>query len=210
MEDSHRLSDDEREQAVVLLRGHLLAGRLTLDEFSERVEMAYAARIGQDLVQVQEGLPELAKPPVPSRRKATRLTLALFSHVVRRGRLRLRRRTVAISVCADIDLDLREAEIERPETSVMILALFGNSDIYVPEGVNVDIDGVTIFGHNREWGRDIGRPDAPTIHVRTVACCGTIDLWRVPSDMQGSYKDILRQLHPEPRSSTALGREGRP
>jgi hypothetical protein len=41
---SFRVSDAEREQTVIALRGHLLAGRLTLDEFSERVEAALRAQ----------------------------------------------------------------------------------------------------------------------------------------------------------------------
>ena len=44
-----RISDDDREQAVVALREHLLAGRLTLEEFSERVETALRARVGMEL-----------------------------------------------------------------------------------------------------------------------------------------------------------------
>jgi hypothetical protein len=44
-----RVSDAEREQMVLSLREHLLAGRLTLDEFSERVEAAYSARTGRPI-----------------------------------------------------------------------------------------------------------------------------------------------------------------
>jgi hypothetical protein len=75
-----------------------------------------------------------------------------------------------------------------------VLALFGNVDVYVPEAVNVDLGGLTIFGHSREWGPDLARPDAPTIHVRTLGCFGTIDLWRVPQHVRGSYSDITREL----------------
>jgi hypothetical protein len=39
-----RVSDVEREQAVAWLQHHLVSDRLTLEEFSERVEQAYAAR----------------------------------------------------------------------------------------------------------------------------------------------------------------------
>jgi hypothetical protein len=39
-----RVSDVEREQAVAWLQQHLVSDRLTLEEFSERVEQAYAAR----------------------------------------------------------------------------------------------------------------------------------------------------------------------
>ena len=45
-DESLRVSDADRERAVASLRQHLLAGRLTLDEFSERVGAALQARVG--------------------------------------------------------------------------------------------------------------------------------------------------------------------
>jgi Domain of unknown function (DUF1707)/Cell wall-active antibiotics response 4TMS YvqF len=190
---SLRVSDIDREQAVAALREHLLAGRLTLAEFSERVEAALTARVGGELARVQEDLPAVV-PAAGSRRKPARFTAALFGRAVRRGRLRLRGRAVAASVFGDLDFDLREATIDHGETAVTVLAAFGNADVYVPEGVNVDVGGITVFGHHRDWGRDAGRPDAPTVHVRVLGLAGTVDVWRVPHDMQGSYSDIFRQL----------------
>jgi len=190
---SLRVSDADREQAVAALREHLLAGRLTLAEFSERVEAALTARVGGELARVQEDLPAVV-PAAGSRRKPARFTAALFGRAVRRGRLRLRGRAVAASVFGDLDFDLREATIDHGETAVTVLAAFGNADVYVPEGVNVDVGGITVFGHHRDWGRDAGRPDAPTVHVRVLGLAGTVDVWRVPHDMQGSYSDIFRQL----------------
>jgi hypothetical protein len=144
-ESANRISDAEREQAVVALRDHLLAGRLTLEEFSERVDVAYRARAGGDLARVEQDLPQIAA----QRRKPTRFTTAVFAHIVRRGRLRLRQRTGVVSVFSDVDLDLREAQIESPQTTVTVVAIFGNADIYVPEGVEVDVGGFTLFGHRR-------------------------------------------------------------
>jgi hypothetical protein len=190
---SLRVSDADREHAVAALREHLLAGRLTLAEFSERVEAALTARVGAELARVQEDLPAVV-PAAGSRRKPARFTAALFGRAVRRGRLRLRGRAVAASVFGDLDFDLREATIDHRETAVTVLAAFGNADVYVPEGVNVDVGGITVFGHHRDWGRDAGRPDAPTVHVRVLGLAGTVDVWRVPHDMQGSYSDIFRQL----------------
>jgi Domain of unknown function (DUF1707)/Cell wall-active antibiotics response 4TMS YvqF len=190
---SLRVSDTDREQAVAALREHLLAGRLTLAEFSERVEAALTARVGGELARVQEDLPAVV-PAAGSRRKPARFTAALFGRAVRRGRLRLRGRAVAASVFGDLDFDLREATIDHGETAVTVLAAFGNADVYVPEGVNVDVGGITVFGHHRDWGRDAGRPDAPTVHVRVLGLAGTVDVWRVPHDMQGSYSEIFRQL----------------
>ncbi len=196
---SIRVSDDDREQAVVLLREHLLAGRLTLEEFSERVGAALGARVGGELVRVQEDLPAVSSGVSGPRRKPARFTAAVLGHAVRRGRLRLRKWTLAASALGDLDFDLREAIIDLPQTAVTVLVAFGNADIYVPEGVSVDVSGMTIFGHRREWGRDLGRPDAPAVHVRVLGCFGTVDVWRVPHDMRGSYSEIFRQLQERQR-----------
>jgi hypothetical protein len=192
---SLRVSDADREEVVVALREHLLAGRLTLEEFSERVEAALRARLGGELAHVQDDLPQVFAGIAGSRRKGARFTTALLGHVARRGRLRLRGWAFAASALGDLDFDLREATIDQRRTAVTVLAAFGNVDVYVPEGVNVDVGGITIFGHCRDWGRDAGRPDAPTINVRVLGLAGTIDVWRVPHDMRGSsYSDIFREL----------------
>jgi hypothetical protein len=69
---SLRASDADREQAVLALREHLLAGRLTLDEFSERVDAALRARFGGELARVREDLPEVLPAAAGSRRKPAR------------------------------------------------------------------------------------------------------------------------------------------
>ena len=83
---SIRVSDADREQAVVSLREHLLAGRLTLDEFSERVEAALRARVGGELARLQEDLPAVSPAVSRSRRKPSRFTAALLGHVARDDR----------------------------------------------------------------------------------------------------------------------------
>jgi hypothetical protein len=203
MEDaSIRVSDADRDQVVLSLRDHLLAGRLTLDEFSERVEAALKARVSGELARVQEDLPGVVPGSARPRRKPTRFTTALFGHVARRSRLRLRRWAFAVSACGDLDFDLREATIDLPQTVVTVLVAFGNVDVYLPEGINVEVGGFTIFGHRREWGRDVDRPDAPIVRVRVLGC-GTVDVWRVPHDMRGSYRDIIRQLKERQRQLPA-------
>ena len=194
-EPSNRISDADREQAVVALREHLLAGRLTLEEFSERIDVAYRARVGSDLVRAADQLPAVQ----PQQRNPTRFTSAIFGRVVRRGRLRLRRRTLVASVVADVDLDLREAEIDSATIAVNIGAFFGNVDIYVPEGVTVDVGGFMLFGHRREWGRDAASAEAPLVRVRALSVFGTVDVWRVPRGMQGTYSEIFRQVKEQQR-----------
>jgi Domain of unknown function (DUF1707) len=58
------VSDREREYTVDLLRGHWLSGRLTADEFEQRVAEAWRARFATDLWRALRALPVPA-PPAP-------------------------------------------------------------------------------------------------------------------------------------------------
>lgn len=190
-----RISDADREQSVASLQDHLLAGRLTLEEFSERVDQAYAARVRADLDRTRVGLEHSDEAPgVRSNRRATRFTGAFLGRVVKRGRVRLRRWTVAGGALCDLDLDLRKAEIDEQRTALTVLVGFGNVDVYVPEHVNVTVTGLALGGHRREWGQDVERPHSPDLSVRVISVFGTVDVWRVPADMPGDYGQILRQM----------------
>lgn len=109
--------------------------------------------------------------------------------------MRLRRRATVVSVLGDLDLDLRQARVDHRETVVTVLALLGNVDIDLPDGVNADVSGIAVLGHLRERGRAAGRQDAPAIHVRVLGWFGTVDVWHVPRDLRGgSYDEIFRQV----------------
>jgi Domain of unknown function (DUF1707) len=58
------VSDLEREHTVGLLRGHWLSGRLTTEEFEERVGEAWQARFPADLWHALRWLP-VERPPAP-------------------------------------------------------------------------------------------------------------------------------------------------
>lgn len=200
---SMRVSDADREEAVIALREHLVAGRLTLEEFSARVEAAFRATVSRELAVTQQDLPSAAAEVGLAGRKPTRFTTALFSHVARRGRLRLRRWTCGATVFGDLDLDLRDAVMDQPRAAVTLFLACGNVDVYVPEHVNVEVSGLTIVGHLRDRGRDVAAPDAPTIRVRAVGCCATVDVWRVPSDALGTYSDLIRRTKERERQLPA-------
>ena len=194
---SLRSSDAEREEAVTALREHLVAGRLTLEEFAERAGAAYGARTEGELARISEDLPDATPAIAAVPRRPSRFTAAVFAHVVRRGRLRLPRRSVALSVFADVDLDLRDAAVEHPVSTVRVFAFFGNADVYVPEGVDADVGGLTIVGHRRDWGRDSPSANAPSIRVRVLGLFGTVDVWRVPPRARGSYREIIKLVRAE-------------
>lgn len=82
-DDPIRASDVDRETVVATLREAYTAGRLTLDEFDERMAAAYASKTWGDLRQLTIDLP--AQPilgtDVPSRRLPSQA--ALPSHPAR-------------------------------------------------------------------------------------------------------------------------------
>ena len=62
-----RASDAEREQLARSLGGHLAAGRLTLEEFTTRVERAYDAETIDELHALAADLPRSAPEPARTR-----------------------------------------------------------------------------------------------------------------------------------------------
>ncbi|MBM0235004.1 DUF1707 domain-containing protein [Micromonospora sp. STR1_7] len=58
-----RASDDDRHRVVAELHRHTTAGRLTLDEFSDRVGAVWTARTLGDLAALTRDLPALPDDP---------------------------------------------------------------------------------------------------------------------------------------------------
>jgi hypothetical protein len=54
-----RASDDDRDRAAALLREHHAAGRLTPEEFNERLDKVYDAKTLGDLDQLMDDLPAI-------------------------------------------------------------------------------------------------------------------------------------------------------
>ena len=78
-----RIGDVERQEAVSSLADHLAAGRLTLSEYDERIQLAYAARTRADLAPLFGDLPVA----VPSRqRRGHHHPHSLGQATARRGR----------------------------------------------------------------------------------------------------------------------------
>jgi len=190
-----RASDADRDRAIGELREHTAAGRLTLEEFSERVDQAVEARTLADLDEIRSDLPA-ALPAAQPRRRPKRFTGVVFASTERTGRWRLPRRSLALSLFGNVDLDLRHAELTAPRASITALLLFGNVDVFVPESVDVDLDGFGIFGHRRGWGQDLpSHAGAPLVDVRVFSLFGTADLWRVPTSWAGhTLRDVIRGM----------------
>jgi hypothetical protein len=57
-----RVGDAERDEAVSQLQEHFAAGRLTMDEFIERIDAALTAKTHADLSRLMADLPRLRWP----------------------------------------------------------------------------------------------------------------------------------------------------
>jgi hypothetical protein len=183
-----RASDAEREAAALALREHAVAGRLTLEELSDRLDEVYAARTRAELEQVERELPPLAS----TRRHRRRFVAAIFGNAERRARWRVGRRVFVVSIFGDVDLDLRGAELERPDLGVFCFTLFGNVDVYVPEGAELDHSAFVVFGHSRNRGHEPPpRREAPLVSVRALGLFGAADVWRVPAGATGGFRELI-------------------
>ena len=58
-----RVSDTERDRAIAELSEHFQSGRLSQDEFDERSGLALRARTGNDLRELFNDLPGIARQP---------------------------------------------------------------------------------------------------------------------------------------------------
>jgi class 3 adenylate cyclase len=216
-----RLSDEDRERVVEVLKTSCGDGRLTLEEFSERVEATYSAVTLQDLRPVLTDLPhpfgsELAGviggqtdgPPTPlppqvpettTGRSVTRWTVSVMGGSQRKGRWRLRDKTNAVAVMGGCLLDLRNAEVEGHGVVINAIAVMGGIEIIVPEGIEVELGGIAIMG-----GKDASRlkdvpslPGSPVIRVKAFAFWGGVSVRSKPAHARLS-PDRADQL-PDPR-----------
>lgn len=195
-----RVTDAERQAMVARLQAACGEGRLTLDEFSERVGMALEARTTVDLEQLTYDLPALEPPvgtaPVPPRRQ-TAWAIGIMSGSDHRGRWHPAPVTNAVAFMGGVTLDLRSAEIEGSELVINAVAFMGGIEVIVPEGIQAEMTGIAIFG-----GKDCRVPDvrpvpgSPVVRVRVFAFMGGVTV-RTGKRRHGRHADRhhAHQLH---------------
>lgn len=200
-----RVGDEDRAEVVELLRAHTTDGRLTLDEFSERVGVALAAQTRADLDQVTADLPAPSAAagvaaPETRRRKASRWVVAFMSGNDRRGRWRTGSHVTALAVMGGCDLDFRQAEFESDEIVVTAVSIMGGISIVVPEGIAVELTGFPILGGKNLKVADVPvLPGSPRIVVRAFPVMGGVDVRSKPTrtgreTLRDAASSILREM----------------
>ncbi len=132
-----RMSDAERERLVAQLQSAVSEGRLTLDEFQERVDGVLRSRTYGDVERYLADLPVARSAP----REVAEIRSAA-SQLRRSGRWQVPRRLVVKNRAGSVKLDFTEAMIGFPVVEVVLDGLAGSTTIVLPDGASVDADDV--------------------------------------------------------------------
>jgi hypothetical protein len=167
-------SDAERERSIALLRDAVGEGRLTLEEFSERVGLAQAARTDQELERLARDLP--GDPAAAGLHAATSEEHRAFcSHLIRSGPWSLPSHSSWRSIFGTIELDLRQARLAGSETVLEVYNLCGTVTVIVPDGVEVVVRGGGLFASQTiESPERLPIAGGPRLTIDTRGPCGTL------------------------------------
>ncbi|MDT0345190.1 DUF1707 SHOCT-like domain-containing protein [Streptomyces litchfieldiae] len=181
------VSDDERDRMAQRLREGLAQGRIEMAELDQRLAEVYRARTRAELELASRGLPEPGSRDalVVDERPTSRFALGVFSGFERDGQWVVPSTFTAWSMFGGGRIDLSEASFTGRETRVLAVALWGGTEIVVPDDVEVVVKGFGIFGLFGKHGRRPARPGAPRIVIRGVALFGAVVTkskppWRTP------------------------------
>lgn len=168
-------TDLEREHAAELLQRACGDGRLTLEEFGVRVGAVWAATTSADLVRATA---DLAPTPLVGSTRTVDNIVTVFSESKRRGGWRLRSGRLRTStVFGATKLDLRDALTDQSVIEIHGFCLFGQLRVTVPEGVEVDLSGVTVFASRQLHLAPVPRVQGtPQIRVEVAGWFSSVEV----------------------------------
>jgi hypothetical protein len=172
-----RASDAERDAALERLSAATGDGRLTLEEFSKRMDRATTARTRAELDRLVADLPtdastvsSTAAERGPGR---TSWHISPIGGLRASGPWRMERRVIVVSLIGGADLDLSQAQLAAPEVTLTKVSLLGGVSIGVPPGIRVDASGFSLIGGTSvDAGPEPGPGVRPSISVRSHCSAG--------------------------------------
>ena len=181
-----RASDAERERTADQLRHAAGEGRLTVEELDERLNAAYAARTRGELERL---VGDVAVPVTTTGDSGltvkrggdpgTKHLISIMGGTDRKGWWRVARQCLSLNIMGGADLDFNDAELADDVVELTVFSLMGGADIYVPEGLNVEVSDVAIMGGNDvALGNPAPTPGGPTLRLRLISIMGGTDVTR--------------------------------
>jgi hypothetical protein len=194
-QDDVRVSNAEREAVVAQLNEACGEGRLTLAEFSERVQQVYEMRTHGELQRVVSDLPATTAQPettTVARSAATdqpeartQWHISPIGGLRRSGQWRMPAKTVSVTLLGGVNMDLGEVELDAPEVTLTKVSLIGGVSVRVPPGVRLEVSGFSLLG-GHSLDIDDAPPGSPTVRIRHFGIIGGVsarstrplDRWR--------------------------------
>jgi hypothetical protein len=165
-----RVSDAEREHVVGLLQKAVALGLLNLDEFTERTDIALAAKIRAELNSVLIDLPGLGQVPgqvavaVPGVKPLELRTRT--GNIKQAGQWTVPSSVLAECTMGNVTVDFTEARVTTREIEMRIQCGSGNVTVIVPRGWNVVMEQVsTGMGNVVNRATDPVDPSMPVLRV---------------------------------------------
>ena len=213
-----RASDAERDATVERLSRAAGDGRLTLEEFSQRMEQATAAKTRAELDPLVADLPKepaaagALAAPAPASAPAT-WHISPVGGLRVYGPWRMARHVIVASIVGGTWLDLSEAQLAAPEVTLTTVSLVGGTRIIVPPGIRVEASGFSLVGGTRVEGGAEPGPGAPTVYIRAFSLVGGVRIHRSgprgDGGPRGDRRDERRDWRSE-RRAERRSRRGRP
>jgi len=141
-------------------------GRLSHDEYSERLPVALSARTLGELAELTTDLAAPEHQPVQL--GDGQPVTAVFSTTDRRGRWVVPGAMTCVAVCGEVVLDLSEAILQERHAVITVYAFCGKVRLIVPSGVEVIMNASNILASQRggTTKRVPTSSEVPVIEVR--------------------------------------------
>lgn len=155
-----RIGDADREHIAALLQRAVGQGMLTLDEFSDRMDAAMAARTRGELDAVVADLPGTR----PAEQTAAAPLHATMSSIKRSGTWLVPELVTVRSRLSSVGLDFTQADIRTPVVTIEFDDICSTIDIVVPEDFTADVSALRCTGSSANSKVPAG-PPAGRVHL---------------------------------------------
>ena len=176
---SERASADDRIQVAQLLTEAASHGRLTLEQYEDRLSKAYAAESFDELERLCDDLPEAMEYRRGTSRPApSTMLVAILSGFERRGRWNIPGRMTTFTLFGGGVVDLRYADFTAAEVEIHAYSIFGGQTILLPPEVNVEIQGRGVMGGFDHAVDGTGAPGGPRVRITGFSLLGAVGIKR--------------------------------
>lgn len=167
---SPRITDTDREAAVVRLQDAAADGRLEISELEERLDAVYSVKTRAELDTLIVDLPVAQASLVPDMDLKTKA-----GSLRRKGYWKVPAHIDAQCTSGSIKLDFTEADCFHREVTIDVSAKSGSVVFVVPHGWAVDLDQASASsGSVVNKVRERPHPGAPTLRISGTVTSGVI------------------------------------